>query len=141
MIQLPNGDLWIYDDEEIEPFSERGDYKFVSSWSFRPFDLLSRQSPQEFCDKAFYGQHRYFPRKWTDSYGGYWDCNYSIFEVFRELSISYVITEWYSAAEMPWGHVYVVFHGCSECDTDFISRFDSVEHYNESVRLKLNHNQ
>jgi hypothetical protein len=102
MITLPNGDKWILDDEEIKniPY-ERAKQGYVPATTIEDFlDKLLNPQPED-C---------FLPRKLTEKFGGYWDCNFNVhYEVLSAIAINITRTDFLTACEMADGKVYVIF--------------------------------
>lgn len=115
MIILPNGDTWIYDDKEHQPFP----YQEIKNYN-KAIKLLSLHTPREFCHIIVNDDYN-VPRKWTPNMNGYWDANFSVTEVFDQLCLSNLKTDIMDVYLMPWKEVFVFY-----TDVD-IGGYDAVQ--------------
>ncbi len=104
MITLSNGDRWIVDDSEWIDL----DIPYGDACACR----IPETTIKEFVEKieeSLNNDDVYLPRKWTAEYGGYWDCNLDIEEVFKDVAVRTIPNKWSTVFIMPWGAVYVVY--------------------------------
>ena len=128
----PNNDLWIYDEKELEGF----DYKIVKTKK-GAIENIYQHTYKEFCH-ILAGDNHYLPRKWTNSYNGYWDCNPDIKEIFNSLCINKIEYENISVYEMSWGEVFMFYTGIDSGGYDACTKidiFENVFEYNSTHSL------
>jgi hypothetical protein len=115
MIELPNGDLWILDEKEVEDQTAR--YEDVMKNPKKYFPLTT---PKEFIHTYVESDRYFLPRKFTEEFGGFFDANFSIEEVFEAVSITNY--EFYGTHIylLNWGEVLVYYHhpGCCYQDVE-----------------------
>ncbi|HLD91013.1 MAG TPA: hypothetical protein VI911_08385 [Patescibacteria group bacterium] len=129
MIVLPNGDKWILDDSE---WKDAG-----ISYEDACACKLPIMSNEEFINELINPTNNNpfeglkLPRKWTTEFNGYWDCNFSVFEIFDALCTKKITTPWLLLYVMPWGKVLVVYtevNDCGEAETGYMM-YNSMEEY------------
>ena len=123
MITLPNGDKWIYDEEE---YKSRG-----ISYEEACKGNIPQTTIKSFVEKIYKAHNRddnstlpfYVPRKLIKEFDkGHWDCNFDVFkEVFGSVAISVLSNPWSTVYKMSWNDYVVVFVqadcGGYDCET------------------------
>ena len=122
MIVLPNGAKWILDYSEWKDAS--------ISYEDACACKLPIMSNEEFINKLINPEGFKLPRKWTTKFNGYWDCNFSVFEIFDELCTKKITTPWLLLYVMPWGKVLVVYTEVNDCEAETgYMMYNSMEEY------------
>ena len=109
MITLPNGNKWIIDDLEIK------DLNYAEACKGNVPETEIKNFVERLC-KAFRHDDKdgksecLLPRKLTEKFDGYWDCNFDVFkEVLGSIAKSVKSNPWSVVYEMPWDSIVVVF--------------------------------
>jgi hypothetical protein len=123
MLILPNGDKWVLDDSE---WKDAG-----ISYEDACACKLPIMSNEEFINALISPGGFKLPRKWTTEFNGYWDGNFSVFEIFDALCTKKITTPGLLLYVMPWGKVLVVYtevNDCGEAETGYMV-YNSMEEY------------
>lgn len=110
MITLKDGTKWILDDAEWEDAGisyEDAIKGKIPETTYEDFidAIVAASKENEFC----------LPRKLTTEDDGYWDCNFSVTEVFDSVCVKSFETPWNVVYFMPWGKIYVEYIALSCC--------------------------
>ena len=125
MITLSNGDKWIIGDKEWE----EADITYEEAIKGNIPDTSVRGFIEELLDSEDY----LLPAKLTDSMGGFWDPNFSVFkEVLGDVATRKISNNWSDVYEMPWGHIYVVYQQADNGWYDAETNLKRFKHFKDS---------
>ena len=130
MITLPDGNKWVLGSHEWE--------KSDISYEDATLAKLPETTVEVFIDAivlASTNNALCMPRKLTTEFGGYWDANFSVIEVFDAVCVKTFQTPWSTVYFMPWGKIYVLYtitNDCNEAECGF-SVYNSEEEFTQAA--------